>query len=1147
MKLGLEPVLLALLTGRATIQLCSESLNRKDVRHLRLLFRGACVISFLFGLVVARCYGQASAQGQWAALQNWPTRAIHATLLPDGRVFFISYYSESLQPNIWDPTSDTFTATVPAPYALFCSGHASLADGRVLIAGGHIADYTGYPHAQIYDPFKNTFTPTPDMNAGRWYPTVTELANGDLLVTGGDTNPNVTVDPLPQVFQLSSGTWRNLSSAQLMLPLYPTMLLAPNGKVFNGGPSRLTRYLDTTGTGAWTSVATMNFGATRDYGPALMYEVGKVLVVGGADPPTATAETIDLTAATPVWKFTGSMHFPRRQNNAVILPDGKVFIVGGSSGSGFDNSNTPVLPTEMWDPATGQFAVMASIATYRGYHSTALLLPDGRVLSAGGNVGGANAQLFSPPYLFAGAQPTISSAPANVGYGQTVFIGTPDAANISKVTWLKTSSTTHTNDQGQRFMRLSFIQASGGLNVTMPGDPNLSPPGYYMLFLLNSAGVPSVANIIQIIPNGGTTGNVIGSVTNTSGAPLDDVAVAAGSVSATTAVDGSYTLANVNAGAATITASLSGYQSASENMTVSAGIQNKAATLQLAPINPGNVTGGVTDTAGNAIQGANISAAGLSAIADATGTYTLSNLPAGQIMLMVSAAGYEPASETVTVAAGSTTTAPTVVLTSNSGNVTGKVTDSSGTAISGASVGFGGGTTTTDGNGNYMFEAVPAGTIQLVASSAGFQSQTQNVSVNPGATTIANFSLAKANLLPGPVSGNVTNISTGGVIAGATVKWNTVSTTSNSAGAYTINNVTGGSQGLTASASGYLPVTSSVTVSGGATLNFQLSTAGKITVNVVTSAGAPANGATVNITGGVIATNITGTTNTSGLFASNWIPIGNYSVAVTNAGSKTVTAVTGQTSTVTFNQQSVPPGTVAGTVTDSANNPLNGASVVSGSSITTTAADGTYTLTSVPAGAATVTASLTGYQSASQTVNVSSNATITANFALAAAPPPPPTGTVSGTVTNISNGVALAGATVQWNTTTATANGSGVYTLNNVTSGTQTITASATGYLPRSASVNVSGSTTLNFQLATAGKLTVKTITSTGAALSGTSVNIQGGVIATTVTGATNSSGLFTTNWIPVGSYTITVSRTTTQSKGATVSAGQTTTVSFTF
>jgi hypothetical protein len=410
---------------------------------------------------------------------------------------FVSYYSESLRPHIWDPRTNTFTATASAPYELFCAGHTLLPDGRVFLAGGHIADFVGFNRAVIYDPSANAYTPLPNMNKGRWYPTTTVLPNGDVLVTSGDVSGITHANPLPQVFQFSSNTWRSLTSAQLVLPLYPLMFVAPNGKVFYAGNSSQSRYLDTTGTGTWTSVANTRF-SSRDYGPGVMYDQGKVLIVGGGDPPTATAETIDLTAATPAWSFTGSMHFPRRQHNAVLLPDGKVFIVGGSRGSGFDNASAPVLPTEIWDPATGKFTVMASISRYRGYHSIALLLPDGRVLSASGNVGGANAQVFSPPYLFAGPRPTIASAPGEAAYGQTVFIGTPDVATITQVTLVRTGSVTHTFDENQRFLRLQFSQASGGLNVSLPANGNLAPPGYYMVFLLNSAGIPSVATIMHI-------------------------------------------------------------------------------------------------------------------------------------------------------------------------------------------------------------------------------------------------------------------------------------------------------------------------------------------------------------------------------------------------------------------------------------------------------------------------------------------------------------------------------------------------------------------------------------------------------------------------------------------------------------------------
>ena len=878
------------------------------MRHSTSLVRrgaSAFVILLLFVVAVAVCSNaQASTQGQWTAVTNWPTRAVHATLLPDGRVFFVSYYAESLHPNIWDPVSNTFTATASSSYALFCAGHTTLADGRVFIAGGHIADYTGYAHAVIFDPATNGFTSLPDMNTGRWYPTTTTLPNGDVLVVSGDINSNTNVDALPQVFQFSTKTWRNLTTAQLSLALYPNMLVAPNGKVFNAGPSRQTRYLNTSGTGSWSNVAVLNFSGFRDYGPAVMYSPGKVAVIGGADPPTATAEIIDLNAATPAWTFTSSMHFPRRQHNAVILPDGKVFIVGGSKAGGFDTSTSPVLSTEMWDPATGQFTVMASIAVYRGYHSTALLLADGRVLSAGGNVGGPNAQIFSPPYLFAGARPSIASAPVSAGYGQTVFIGTPDVASISKVTLLRQASVTHTNSMSQGFQTLSFTKTSTGLNVTMPANANLATPGYYMLFILNGSGVPSVGSIIQISATAAAVGTVTGKVTNTAGAPISGASVSSGGNGAITGSDGGYTL-QLPGGTATLTAALAGYQNASESVTVTAGQSTQADTLQIQPMNPGNVTGSVVNSSGAGLSGASVSAAGLSTTSAADGSYAFNNLPAGQTTIAASLTGFQSGSASVTVVAATTTAAPAITLVSGSGSIAGSVKNTSGGAIVGASVGFGGGTATTDANGNYTLTGVPVGTVQLVASASGFQSSTQSVTVTGGNTSTANFTLA-AGATTGTVTGKITNASSGAVVAAATVSWSGGSTTTNTSGIYTLTNVAAGTQNITAVKTGYLTRTLAVGVTGGATstLNIPIATAGKISVKVVTSGGAVVSGATVTIKGGVIATTVSGSSSSTGLFTTNWIPIGTYTVTVAKSGfatqTKTTTVSSGVTTSLTF-------------------------------------------------------------------------------------------------------------------------------------------------------------------------------------------------------------------------------------------------------
>jgi hypothetical protein len=288
------------------------------------------------------------------------------------------------------------------------------------------------------------------------------------------------------------------------------MYVAPNGQVFVAGPNRFSRYLDTTGTGSWSLVDNNNFG-NRHWGSSVMYDVGKVLITGGSQCgiyascsmlPTNTAEVIDLNSPAPQWTYIAPMAFPRKHHNLTLLPDGKVLATGGTQGAEPANQNSanPALAAEIWDPETGGWTTMASLTVYRGYHSTALLLPDGRVFSAGGDFGGPSAEMFYPPYLFRGSRPTVTAAPANIGHGETFFVGTPDAANISKVTLIALSSVTHTVNVGQRFNRLSFSQASGGLNVTAPVNGNLCPPGYYMLFLVNDGGVPSIAQFIRVQP-----------------------------------------------------------------------------------------------------------------------------------------------------------------------------------------------------------------------------------------------------------------------------------------------------------------------------------------------------------------------------------------------------------------------------------------------------------------------------------------------------------------------------------------------------------------------------------------------------------------------------------------------------------------------
>jgi hypothetical protein len=241
-----------------------------------------------------------------------------------------------------------------------------------------------------------------------------------------------------------------------------------------------------------------------------MYDPGKVLVMGGGGGggglPTASAEIIDLGAASPAWQWTGSMAYPRRQHNATLLADGKVLVTGGTSSGGFNNGTEAVFAAELWDPASGKWTALNPMQVKRLYHSSAVLLPDARVLSAGGGrpAGVAagdneNAEIFSPPYLFNGPRPVLQSVPASVSYGQAFTVQTPDAASISQVTWVRLSAASHGINMNQRFNRLPFTVGTGAVTVTAPTSPNLAPPGHYMLFIINAAGVPSVAKIVQIL------------------------------------------------------------------------------------------------------------------------------------------------------------------------------------------------------------------------------------------------------------------------------------------------------------------------------------------------------------------------------------------------------------------------------------------------------------------------------------------------------------------------------------------------------------------------------------------------------------------------------------------------------------------------
>ena len=489
--------------------------------------------------------------GQWSSpAVSTEIIAIHMHLLPNGKVLLWQDDNNAGYPptrigtqtlaRVWDVNTGVITTVNLTGKNLFCSGHAFLPDGRLFIAGGHdTGDGDGIREAHIFDSTNNSWTQMSQlMNMGRWYPSALTLGNGEIVVvSGNDSGSNNTT---PDVWKTNDGGgWRRLTGASLGLQTYPYLHLAPNGKVFFTGPEGTSRYLDTADPGAWSFVAE-RVGGERISGGSVMYEPGKVVMMGGRESTNVknTAEIIDLNGAA-TWTATGvgSMAHARIQMNATILPDGKVLVTGGTNS--LDEAAGAILQAEMWNPATKNFSPMASMAKKRLYHSTAILLPDGRVLSAGGgrppgplfpDLHNSNAEFYSPPYLFttgggAATRPTIDShLSKGVRPGDQIFVTTPEASSISDVTLIALSSVTHTANMSQRFNRLTFTQGMGGLNVTMPANSNLCPPGYYMLFVLNSNGVPSVARIINVnsanaVPPG-APGNLVATATSTSSVSL---------------------------------------------------------------------------------------------------------------------------------------------------------------------------------------------------------------------------------------------------------------------------------------------------------------------------------------------------------------------------------------------------------------------------------------------------------------------------------------------------------------------------------------------------------------------------------------------------------------------------------------------------
>lgn len=460
-------------------------------------------------------------KGSFGPVVSWPLIPIHVALLPDGRV--LSYGTDGAGNqtgqfiyDVWDPRKGTGAVshlTLPNTTGTdtFCSGQVVLpASGAVLLTGGDktvngVRNYA-VNDVNLFDYKRSTlYGAGQPMAYLRWYPTVLTTASGEVLVLGGRSTPTTYV-PTPEVYNENTG-WRSLTSAVsddaygVRSWSYPRAWVAPNGKVFVLTTWGGTYYLNTAGTGQ-LSQTPLTLSGGDFYLTSVMYRPGKILAFRRFN----QAYVIDLTGNVPTAWGAWGVGQDRFHGSATVMADGKVFVHGGSF---IDNLPIGVAYTaRIWNPDTGWWSDAATSARMRLYHSVSMLLPDATILTAGGGAPGPqtnlNAEIYTPPYLYnqdiwgtLATRPVITSAPTTGTWGSTISVGT-NVTGVSKVSLVRTGSATHTVDFDQRFVPLSYTASGTTLNVSLPASANVAPPGFYMLFVFNSAGVPSVAKIIRL-------------------------------------------------------------------------------------------------------------------------------------------------------------------------------------------------------------------------------------------------------------------------------------------------------------------------------------------------------------------------------------------------------------------------------------------------------------------------------------------------------------------------------------------------------------------------------------------------------------------------------------------------------------------------
>jgi hypothetical protein len=493
-----------------------ESASESFAVSLGAASEGAYVLGPSHALVSIVDDESAAYHGAWGSLECSGIVGVHAYLLPTGKVLYADRLGNAA---LWSEDSPPVSVK-GLGYNLFCNGGSFLGDGRLLLCGGH-ADPWGSPshdghgvkETAAFDPVTETWELLEPMNDDRWYPTVTTLSDGTALVISGSTskNPDDTfvINLLPQVYLPDSDEYRDLDKAAAQPEnesahgpdLYPRMWALPDGKAIKVGSDLRNWVLDTADGGKWVQGPKMLTERPRTYGASVMLvrpDAAEIINLGGSVPPTSDVESIDARLL-PGGEYTKlpRMLARRRHLSALALPDGRVLVSGGCRGASF--SERPMRVTEIY--ANGAWAGLPRAAAPRCYHSFALLLPDGSVLTGGGGQGAglsvseSTFQRYFPDYFYK-PRPVLSSAPESVHYGVPFRIESP--SRIARVTLNRLGAPTHAFDQNQRYVELPIVSSDGtSIGVTVPAD-GWSPPGDYLLFVVDDYGVPSEGRVVRV-------------------------------------------------------------------------------------------------------------------------------------------------------------------------------------------------------------------------------------------------------------------------------------------------------------------------------------------------------------------------------------------------------------------------------------------------------------------------------------------------------------------------------------------------------------------------------------------------------------------------------------------------------------------------